>query len=154
MKERWLPAGVFAGTLFAVNIVARIVVRLAAGKDDGKQIWIGLVELIAVGIVALVAAALWVRRLPMPRAVGDLVVGVLVGGVLSTVVGPFISGGKALGDGFGYFITQMFYYAAVCGLGALFGALGVMVAGLDYKSQSWKRYATVIQSQPRKVARR
>ncbi|MBT8227980.1 MAG: hypothetical protein HKP61_23365 [Dactylosporangium sp.] len=154
MKQRWLPVGVFAGVLFAVNIVARLVVRLAAGEDDGKQIWIGLVALVAVALVTLVAAVRWAPRYPMPRVVGDLVLGVLAGCLLSTLIGPFISRGEAFGGGFGYFLAQLFYYLMICALGAFFGVLAVMAFGRDYKSRGWQRFAQTVQAKPHRVGRR
>ena len=154
MKERWRLAGVLAGALFVVNIIARVVVRLAAGKDDGKQVWIGLIELIAVGLLMVFAGTWWVRRFPMPRVFGDLGLASLAAALLSSLVGPFISRGKPFDGGFGYVFTQVVYYLAFCGLGALFGALAIMMAGQDYKSQSWKRYAETIMSRPRRAVRR
>ncbi len=153
MKERWLPVGILAGALFVVNIVARLIVRFAAGGDEGKQTWIGMIALVSVGLVVLVAAVRWVRRFPMPRALGELALAAAVGCLLSATIGPFVSSGKPFGGGAGYFVGQLFYYLAVCSLGAMFGALGVMAAGADQKSQSWKRYAETVQARPRRVVR-
>ena len=153
MKQRWLPVGVLAGTLFVVNIVARLVVRLAAGKDDGKQFWVGAVALAAVALVMLVAAVYWMRRHQTPRVVGELVLGGFVGGLLSSLIGPLISSGEAFPDGAGGVIADLFYYLVVCGFGAFLGGLGIMIAGLDYKSQSWKRYAEAVNTRRGRPAR-
>lgn len=153
MKERWLPVGVVAGVLFVVNIVARLVVRIAAGSDEGKQTKIGLIAFVAVGVVVLAAAVWWSRRFLMPRVVGDLAMAVLAACVLSVLVGPFISSGEPFGGGAGYVIAQFFTYLVVCAAGGLFGVVGVMVAGADRKSQAWKRYAETIQAKPSRVVR-
>ncbi|MBN1173968.1 MAG: hypothetical protein JXA67_17475 [Micromonosporaceae bacterium] len=154
MKQRWLPVGVLAGALFAVNVVARLAVRLFAGKDDGKQIWIGLIALIAVSLVTLGAAVWWSPRRPMARVAGDIAVASLVGCLLSVLLGPLVSKGEAFGGGFGYVIQQLFYYLTICGLGGLLGALGVIIAGKDYKSEGWRRYAEFVQTKPKRVIRR
>lgn len=153
MKERFKPVGILAGVLFVVNIVARLIVRIAAGSDEGKQTKIGLVALVAVGLVVLAAAAWWSRRFLLPRVVGDVGLAVLVACVLSVLVGPFISSGKPFGGGAGYVFAQFFSYLAVCALGGLLGVVGVMVAGADRKSQAWKQYAETIQARPNRATR-
>ena len=154
MKERWLPVGLLAGALFAVNLVARLVVRFAAGSDDGKQVTIGLWALIAVGAVLIPVAFWWARRWPLPRVIGDIAVAVLVACLLAVLVGPFVSGTTPFGDGVGLAFRQFFYYAAVSAGGTLIGVLAVMTVGQDYKSQAWKRYAERVNAKPRKVVRR
>ena len=77
MKERWLPVGLLAGALFVVNVVARLVVRFAAGNDDDKRVTIGLWALFAVGAVMIPVAFWYGRRHPMLRVVADL--GIAVG---------------------------------------------------------------------------
>jgi hypothetical protein len=156
VKERWLPVGIVTGVLFVVNIIARVVVRVAGDSEPNsdQQTWIGAVAIVAVGLVVLAAAVRWTRQFPMPRVVGELALAAAVGCLLSALIGPFVSSGEAFGGGFGHFLTQLFLYLAVCGFGGLFGVLGVMVVGSDYKSQSWKRYAETLKTRPRRPARR
>lgn len=155
MKERWLPIGIVTGVLFAVNVIARLVVRVAGGSDSSsdKQAWIGAVAILAVGMVVLVAAVRWARLVPLPRVVGELALAAAAGSLLSALIGPFVSSGEPFGGGFGHFLTQLFLYVGVCGFGGLFGVLGVMVAGADYKSQSWKRYAETLKTRPGRPVR-
>jgi hypothetical protein len=154
MKERWLPVGVLAGGLFLVNLVARLVVRFAAGSDDNKQITIGLWALFAVGAVLIPIAFWWARRWPLPRVVADILIGVLVACLLAVLIGPFVSGTKPFADGFGLVFRQFVYFVGVSAGGTLIGLLAVMTIGKDYKSQAWKRYADRVQAKPRKVVRR
>ena len=128
MNERWKPVGILAGALFVVNLLARLVVRFAAGSDDGKQVTIGLWALIAVAV--------------------------LVACVLAVLVGPFVSGTTPFSDGVGLVFRQFFYYVAVSAGGTLIGILAVMTVGQDYKSQALKRYAERVNAKPRKVVRR
>jgi uncharacterized protein YacL len=152
--RRWIPVGVLAGALFILNILARLVVRLAAGKDADKQAWIGAIAFVVVGVVMAGAAYWWARTHPMPRVVVDLLVAAVVGCLLGALIGPFVSSGHAFAGGFGAFLQRLFLYLAVAGGGALFGVLMVTALGQDYKSQAWKRYAESIRSRPRRVVRR
>jgi peptidoglycan/LPS O-acetylase OafA/YrhL len=154
MNERWRPAGILAAGLFVVNLIARLVVRFGAGKDDDKQITIGLWALVAVGAVLIPVAYWWAKRYPMPRAIGDISLAVAVACVLAVVVGPLVSGTHPFNGGAALTFQQFFYFVAVSAGGTLLGVLAVMVAGQDYKSQSWKRYAERIQAKPRRVVRR
>ncbi len=154
MNERWKPVGILAGALFAVNLLARLVVRFAAGSDDGKQVTIGLWALIAVGVVLIPVAFWWARRWPLPRVIGDIAIAVLVACVLAVLVGPFVSGTTPFSDGVGLVFRQFFYYVAVSAGGTLIGILAVMTVGQDYKSQALKRYAERVNAKPRKVVRR
>jgi hypothetical protein len=154
MKERWLPVGVLAGGLFLVNVIARLVVRFAAGSDDSKQVTVGLWALIAVGAVLIPVAFWWSRRWALPRVLTDILVAVVVACVLAVLIGPFVSGTTPFGDGAGLVFRQFFYFFAVSAGGVLLGVLAVMTIGQDYKSQAWKRYAERVQAKPRKVVRR
>lgn len=154
MRERWMPVGIFVGALFAVIIAGRLMVRLAAGEHGEEPAWVDVVALLGIGLVALVAAIWWVVRHPMPRAAGELLLGIAVGCLLGALVGPFVSSGKAFGGGFGHFLGQLFTYLGVGAVGALFGGLGVVVAGADQRSKALARYAQAMQSRPRRVSRR
>lgn len=146
MKQRWLPVAALAGGLFLFNIVVRLVVRLAAGKDEGTLTWIGVVALGAVALVVLLAGVWWTPKYPMPRTIGDLALASVVGSLLAVLVGPLVSRGSPYQGGFGFIFAQFWYYLAFCAGGALFGILGVMSFGKDYKSQSWQRYIDAVQA--------
>lgn len=154
MKERWLPVGLVAGGLFLVNLVARLVVRFAAGGDDDKQITIGLWALFAVGAV-MIPVAFWYGRLhPVIRVIGDLGLAVVVACVLAVLIGPFVSGVGPFSNGVGLVFRQFFYFVGLSAIGAVLGMLVLMTMGLDYRSQSWKRYIERTNTKPRRVVRR
>jgi hypothetical protein len=154
LKERWLPVGILAGGLFLVNIIARLAVRMVAGKDANKETWVGAVAFLAVGAVMIGAAYWWARLRPLPRVVGDLLIAAAVGCLLSALIGPLVSAGPAFAGGFGALVQRFIIYLTVSAFGALFGILAVMTAGQDYKSQALKRYAETIMARPRRVVRR
>jgi hypothetical protein len=149
-----MPVGVLAGLLFAVNAIARVVVKLVAADSDRNQIGVGLVALSAVGVVMVGAAYWWARRHPMPRVLADLAVAVGVACLLSVLVGPLLVGSRPLAEGAGLFLREIWTYVAFAGGGALFGLLVVMALGQDWKSQAWKRYAEQARSRPRRAVRR
>ncbi|MER7275170.1 hypothetical protein ABT369_11990 [Dactylosporangium sp. NPDC000244] len=154
MKERWLPVGLVAGGLFVVNLVARLVVRIAAGDDDAKQITIGLWALFAVGAVMIPVAFWYGRRVPMIRVVGELGLAVVVACLLAVLIGPFVSGVGPFSNGVGLVFRQFFYFVGLSAIGAVIGLLVLMTTGLDYRSQSWKRYIEQTGTKPRKAVRR
>jgi hypothetical protein len=154
MKERWRPVLLLAGGLFLVNVIARLVVRIAAGSDDAKQVTIGLWALIAVGVVLIPIAYWWSTRYLLPRVVADLLIAILLACVLAVLVGPLVSGTSPFSDGVGLVFRQFFYFVAVSAGGVVFGMLAVMTVGKDYKSQAWKRYAERVNAKPRKIVRR
>ena len=152
MWQRWRWVVGLVVALFAVNLVARLAVRVSAGAGDREMTGVGLVALVVVGLVALVAAARWVRRYPMPRAIGEVLLAVLLGCLLSVLIGPFVSAGSPFND-IGHIVGQFGWYLGICLLGMLFGTLAMMTLGLDVKSQSWKRYIQSHPTRPRAVRR-
>jgi hypothetical protein len=145
---------VIAGVLFVTNVIARWVVRLFTADNDKRTTEIGLVSLGVVAVVMAVAAYWWARRHPMPRVVADLAVAAIAGCLLSVLLGPPLAGSAPFRDGIDFFVGQVWHYLAVAAGGAVFGLLVVMALGLDYKSQSWKRYAEQMKAKPRRVVRR
>jgi len=154
MKERWLPVGLIAAGLFLVNVVARLVVRFGAGGDDDKQITIGLWALFAVGAVMIPVAFWYGRRYPVIRVVGDLGLAVVVACLLAVLIGPFVSGVGPFSNGVGLVFRQFFYFVGLSAIGTVLGMLALMTIGLDYRSQSWKRYIERVGTKPRRVVRR
>jgi hypothetical protein len=153
VRERWLPVGLLAVGLFATNVVARVVVRLAA-HNEKSQTRIGLIAMGAVAVVMVGAAYWWARRYAIPRVVGDLAVAAVAGCLLSVLIGPFAGGSRPLKEGVGFFVAQIWEYLAISAGGVLFGLLLVMALGQDWKSRQWKRYAESVKAKPRRVARR
>src|SRR2546430_12573534 len=126
MKDRWLPVGVLAGVLFAINAVTRFIVWQVAPKNDTKQIGLGLIGL---GLVALLMAAAgyrWGRRYPMARVGPDLSVAVAVACALTVLVGPFAGGTVPFKEGAGLFFAEIWHYLAFAGGGAILGLLVLM----------------------------
>lgn len=154
MKERWLPVGVLAGVLFGVNVVARFIVWIVASDNAGAQTAIGLIAAGVIGAAMIVAGYLWARRVDMPRVVAELSLALLVGCVLSVVIGPFAGGSAPFEEGGTFFYSEVWHYLVLGVAGAIFGVLVAMTLGQDVKSQRWKRYAQARAARPRRVVRR
>lgn len=154
MSKRWLPIGVLAAALFAINVVARLVVRFAFEEGDSNIDLVTLFMLVAIGLVSLGVATVWGRTRPFWDWVADLSAASFAALLLSIFVGPFISSTTPFADGAGEFFKQIWQWAAFSGGGAILGFLIVTALGLDYRSQSLKRFAEAKLAKPRRVVRR
>lgn len=141
MVQRWLPVGVLAGALFAINVAARLVTRFTAKDDTGRQDVITLVTLAVIGLVLAMLAFTWSRTRPFNILAGELAAAAVVALLLSVFVGPFISGTTPFAAGAGAFFGQIWQYAAAVILGTALGFSVATALGRDYKSRSLKRYA-------------
>lgn len=154
MKERWLPVGVLAGALFAVNVVARLVARFGFDGDTEMQDRLSLGMFAVIGVTLAVMAFLWGRRSATAEWGPRLAVAILVAMALTILVGPFISGKHPFADGAGEFFAQIWLYAGFAGGGVLVGFLVLTALGMDYRSQQLQRYAETKLAKPRRVVRR
>ncbi len=154
MRDRWLPVGVLAVILFAINAIARFVVWLAASNSAKKQTMIGLVAVIAVAVAMIVAGYLWGRWHPVPRALADLAVAIAAGCLLSVLVGPFAGGSAPLREGGNFFFAEIWHYLVLAAVGGGLGLLVVIAAGQDHKSQALRRFVRSSAAKPRRPVRR
>jgi hypothetical protein len=154
MRERWLRIGVLAGVLFAINVAARLVTRLAFSGDDDRETTVGLLSMVVIGLVFAVLAFVWGRDRPLGVLVADLAGAATIGCALTIFIGPFISGEGPFGGGAGIFFGQIWQYAGFFLGGTLIGFLVLTALGLDYKSKYLKRIAQTSLTKPRRVVRR
>ncbi len=154
MRERWQRIGVLAAVLFAINVVARLVARLAFSGNDGWETNTGLISMTVIGLIFVALAFRWGRDRPAGILVADLAGAAAAGCLLTIFIGPFISGEGPFSDGAGIFFAQIWQYVGFFGGGTLIGFLLLTALGLDYKSKSLKQIAQSGVSRPRRVARR
>jgi hypothetical protein len=152
MRGRWGAVAIAVAALVAINLVARLVVRLSGAGDD-TELMIGLWSLGAMVVGLAVAAFVWSRRYLVPRVIGDALVVVGASSLLVTLVGPFVSGGSPFRDGLGTYLLQLFVCLMVLGIGVTIGMLVAMALGLDPKSRAWKRQAERVKHRPRERQR-
>ncbi|ABP56192.1 hypothetical protein [Salinispora tropica] len=155
MRQRWRVTGALAGALFAVNVVARVIIRV--GFDDADttaadRVSLGMFVVIGVGLAAV--AFDWSRRRPAAEWGADIAAAVGVALALTVLVGPLLVGKNPFGDGAGTFFAQIWLYFAVTGIGVLLGYLLAVALGLDHRSKALKRYAESKAAKPHRSVRR
>ncbi|GHJ50224.1 hypothetical protein Cs7R123_75660 [Catellatospora sp. TT07R-123] len=149
MKERWLPVGVIAGTLFVVNVVARWIAK--GIEDDAKQGVAGMIALGVIGLVFFGMAIYWGRIRPQARVVADLAAAGGVACLLSALVGPLLAGENPFGPGAGAFFSQIWFYGGVFIVGTGLGLLVLTAFATDYRARQLKSFAQQAKARPRRV---
>ncbi|MEU4237985.1 hypothetical protein [Actinoplanes sp. NPDC026619] len=154
-QRRWFPPLALAVGLFAINVVARLIIRLGFDGNDAAS---GRASIIMFAVIGL-TMAVWTflacqRKRPSDWLLPDLVVGAIAALLLTVLVGPFISGGEPFKDGAGDFFAQIWLYAGFAIVGTLLGYWLAVLLGRDYRSRALKAFAERSKSKPRKVVRR
>jgi len=153
MKDRWLPIGVLAGALFAINIAARLITRIGHVAGADQQLLIGIISTSAVALILIGATARWAVRYPLGRVVADMAAAAGVACLLSVLIGPFVAGTKPFANGLGVFVGQILLFLGISAVGVLFGFLSVVIFGKDYKSRGLKRYEQLYRAKPHRVVK-
>lgn len=154
MDKRWRDIAALAGALFAVNVVARLIIRLGYDGDDTAADRVSLAMFVVIGLILAVVAVRWGRRRPLGAWVADVGAVVLLAMVLTVLVGPLLVANSPFSGGAGTFFAQIWLYLLAAGAGVLIGYLVLTALGLDHRSQQLKRYAEVKAAKPRRVVRR
>ncbi|TDC61340.1 hypothetical protein E1258_11800 [Micromonospora sp. KC207] len=154
MKDRWRTVGTLAGALFAVNVVARVVIRFGFTGDDTAADRVSLVMFLAIGLILAVLAFRWGQDRPLGHWAGDVAAAVGVALLLTVLVGPLLVGQNPFGGGAGTFFAQIWLYLAATAAGVLVGYLTITALGRDHRSRMLKRYAEIKTAKPRRPVRR
>ncbi|SCE94024.1 hypothetical protein GA0070607_3455 [Micromonospora coriariae] len=154
MDGRWRDVGVLAGGLFAVNVVARLIIRFGFDGDDTAADRVSLAMFAVIGLILAVVAFRWARRRPLADWAADMALAVLAAMALTVLIGPLLVGHNPFAGGAGTFFAQIWLYLLATGAGVLVGYLVLTALGRDYRSQQLKRYAEVKAAKPRRVVRR
>lgn len=154
MRDRWRWIGVLAGVLFAVNAVARLIIRFGFDGDTAAADRVSLGMFVVIGLILAGVAFVWGRRRPVAGWGADVSAAVLAALVLTIFVGPLMVGSHPFAGGAGMFFAQIWLYAATAAAGTLGGYLVLTALGLDHRSQSLKRYAESRRAKPPRVIRR
>lgn len=154
MRARLLRLGVPVAALFAINVAARLVVRLVPVEDPAAQDRITLAAYLAIGLTLLVLAIVRGRLRALGTVVAELAVVAGLGCLSTVLLGPLVSGEAPFAGGAGIFFNQVWQYAGFGGGGALIGLLLLIMVGRDYRSQSLRRFAEAKLAKPRRAVRR
>ncbi|MBB4747061.1 hypothetical protein [Actinoplanes lobatus] len=153
-QQRWFRITALALGLFAINAVARLVIRFAFDGDDSAQ---GTATIVMFIVIALALAVLTFVRSQREKPSGwlpDVAFGALGGMLLTVLVGPFLSGHGPFADGAGDFFAQIWIYGACAIAGTLLGYWTAVMLGRDYRSRALKAFTEARKSRPRRVVGR
>jgi hypothetical protein len=154
MRDRWRAVGVLAAALFAVNVVARLVIRLGFPDDDTAADRVSLAMFLVIGAVLATLAFRWGQDRPVARWAGDVAASVGVALLLTVLVGPLLVGQNPFGGGAATFFAQVGFYVGAAAAGVLVGYLTLTALGRDHRSRMLQRYAEIKTSKPRRPVRR
>ncbi|GIJ80632.1 hypothetical protein SAMN05443287_103292 [Micromonospora phaseoli] len=154
MGQRWRAVGVLAIALFAVNVVARLVIRFGFDGDDTVADRVSLGMFVVIGLILAGVAFVWGGRRPLAQWAGEVAsaVGIALG--LTVLVGPLLVGNNPFAGGGGTFFAQIGLYLVASTAGTLLGYLLLTTLGRDYRSRSLQRYAETAVAKPRRIVRR
>jgi hypothetical protein len=155
MNERWRAVGVLAGALFAVNVVARLVIEFGFEGEAGTAAdRVSLGMFLVIGLILAVLAFRRGHREPLARWGTDIGAAVLVALLATVLVGPLLVGNNPFAGGFGAFLAQIGFYLVAAGAGILVGYLLLTALGRDHRSRQLARYARDRTDRPRRVVGR
>jgi Na+/melibiose symporter-like transporter len=154
-QQRWFVPVALAVGLFAINVAARLIIRLGFDGNDAAE---GRASIVMFAVIGL-TIAVWTflasqRRPPSDWLLPDLVGGAVGGLLLTVLVGPFISGGEPFKDGAGAFFAQVWLYGGFAIVGTLLGYWLAVMLARDYRSRSLKAFTERSAAKPRRVVRR
>ncbi|MEV4492376.1 hypothetical protein AB0K04_19940 [Micromonospora coxensis] len=154
MRDRWRAIGVLAGALFAVNVVARVIIELGFDGNDTAADRVSLGMFVVLGLILAAVVFVQGRERPAGRWGADVTAAVLIALALTVLVGPLLVGDNPFGGGAGLFFAQIWLYLLATGAGVAVGYLILTALGLDHRSQQLRRYAEIKAAKPRRVVRR
>ncbi|SCG34081.1 hypothetical protein [Micromonospora halophytica] len=154
MRDRWRTIGVLAGALFAVNVVARVIIELGFDGNDTAADRVSLGMFVVLGLILAAVVFAQGRERPAGSWGADVGAAVLIALALTVLVGPLLVGDNPFGGGAGLFFAQIWLYLLATGAGVAVGYLVLTALGLDHRSQQLKRYAEIKAARPRRVVRR
>ena len=154
-QQRWFPIAALATGLFAINVVARLIVRFGFDGDETVQSRVTLAMFAVIGVTL----AVWTfvscqRRPPSAWLLPDLVFGAVGGMLLTVLVGPVVSGGYPFDSGAGFFFSQIWLYGGFAIVGTLLGYWIATVLGRDHRSRSLAALTAARGAKPRRTVRR
>ena len=154
MKQRGVPIAALAVGLFAINVVARLISRLAFSGDENAENRVSIGMFSVIGLALAVYTFLRAQRKRPGEWLPEIAAGAIGGLLLTVLVGPFISGDTPFESGAGNFFAQIWLYGGFAIVGTLLGYWVATALGRDYRSRSLTAYTQTRAAKPRRVVRR
>ena len=154
MRQRWVQIALLGAALFAINVIARLVIRIGFHDDDTAQNRVSIVMFAVIGIVLAAVTFVRAQRVPPSSWLPELGVAAIAGMLLTILVGPFVSGDTPFEGGAGNFFSQVWLYGGFAIVGTLLGYWIATMLGRDYRSRSLAAFARAKTAKPRRVVRR
>ena len=154
MRQRWVSIALLAAGLFAINVIARLVIRIGYNDNETAQNRVSIVMFAVIGVVLAIVTFIRAQRVPPSTWLPDLGAAAIGGMLLTILVGPFVSGDGPFSAGAGNFFSQVWLYGGFAIVGTLLGYWIATMLGRDYRSKSLAAFARAKTSKPRRVVRR
>jgi predicted membrane protein len=154
VKQRWVPVAILAVALFAINVIARLIVRFGFDGDEAAENRVSIAMFAAIGLTLAIAAFLRAQQKRFTQWLPEIASAAIGGMLLSILVGPFISGEGPFADGAGDFFAQVWLYAGFAVVGTVLGYWVATALGRDYRSKSLKAYTQSRAAKPHRPVRR
>ena len=154
MRQRWVQIASLAAALFAINVIARLVIRIGFNEDDTAQNRVSIIMFAVIGLVLATVTFFRSQRVPPSSWLPELAAAAIGGMLLTILVGPFVSGDSPFSGGAGNFFSQVWLYGGFAIVGTLLGYWLATMLGRDYRSKSLAAFAKAKLTKPRRVVRR
>ncbi|WP_433721956.1 hypothetical protein ACQP2Y_42290 [Actinoplanes sp. CA-051413] len=154
MRQRWVQIASLAAALFAINVIARVVIRIGFNEDDTAQNRVSIVMFAVIGLVLATVTFFRSQRVPPSSWLPELAAAAIGGMLLTILVGPLVSGDGPFSGGAGNFFSQVWLYGGFAIVGTLLGYWLATMLGRDYRSKSLAAFAKAKLTKPRRVVRR
>ncbi|WP_306204227.1 hypothetical protein [Actinoplanes sp. RD1] len=153
LRHRGMSIVVLVAALFAVNVIARLIIRFGFDGDDTAQSGASIAMFGAIGLILAAVAFVRSQRVAPAEWLPEIGGGALGGMLLTVLVGPFISGANPFTESGDYFFSQIALYVGFAVLGTLIGFWTAIMLGRDFRSRTLKAYQTA-RARQRRVVRR
>ncbi|MEV6487210.1 hypothetical protein AB0M20_01030 [Actinoplanes sp. NPDC051633] len=154
MRQRWVPIALVAVGLFAINVVARLIIRLGFDGEEKAESRVSLGMFAAIGLALAVITFIRAQQKRPSEWLPEVTAAAVLGMLLTILVGPFISGDSPFAGGAGNFFSQVWLYGGFAIVGTLLGYWIATALGRDYRSRSLSAFAQSRATKPRRVVRR
>ena len=154
MKQRWMWIAILGVGLFAINVIARLIIRIGFDGDDAAENRVSIAMFAVIGLALAVVTFLRAQQKRPSEWLPDITAAALGGMLLTILVGPFVSGEGPFAGGAGNFFSQVWLYGGFAIVGTVLGYWVATALGRDYRSKSLKAYSQARAAKPRRVVRR